>query len=196
MAQTKILIDTNSYLRLAQNLHPLLCQSFGSCAYTIYAHADLNDELKGNRRIKGKFTWFSEEKFKEARIRSVQLSRQNKQDIEDFRAHMWDYVMEEQYAKYGKGASPVDVLILATALALGIKVVTDDQDMIEVAQEFEVDFLSSLALLKLMLDEDHIEMEKVIQVTEQWQYDNDTPYKAWKQEYRKLFDQPPQIIDS
>jgi hypothetical protein len=38
MAQTKILIDTNSYFRLAQNLHPLLKTPFGKAEYTIYAH--------------------------------------------------------------------------------------------------------------------------------------------------------------
>tara|TARA_B110000037_G_scaffold206686_1_gene252860 strand:+ start:349 stop:678 length:330 start_codon:yes stop_codon:yes gene_type:complete len=41
--------------------------------------------------------------------------------------------------------------------------------------------------MRLMLDEDHIQMDKIEQVVAQWQYDNDTPYKTWKQEYKTLF---------
>ncbi len=51
MAQTKILLDSNSYFRLAQNLHPLLCQPFGSADFTLYIHADLNAEFSKRQLI-------------------------------------------------------------------------------------------------------------------------------------------------
>lgn len=45
--------------------------------------------------------------------------------------------------------------------------------------------------MQLMLEESHIELEKIEQVVAQWQFDNDTPYKEWKKEYKRLFKQAP-----
>ena len=36
MAQKRIVVDSNSYFRLAQNIHPLLCQPFGQEDLTLY----------------------------------------------------------------------------------------------------------------------------------------------------------------
>ena len=51
--------------------------------------------------------------------------------------------------------------------------------------------ISSLKLLHLMLEADHIDREKVRQVVAQWQYDNDTPYRGWETEFRVLFGEDP-----
>ena len=55
MAQKKIIVDSNSYFRLAQNIHPLLCQPFGNDQLTLYIHADLNNEFRRSPRLKNKF---------------------------------------------------------------------------------------------------------------------------------------------
>jgi hypothetical protein len=72
--------------------------------------------------------------------------------------------------------------------------VTDDQDMKILADDFEVKHMTSLMLMKLMLDENHIDIDKVSQVVQQWQYDNDTPHKKWKDEYEELFGHSPSIF--
>jgi len=41
MAQTKILLDTNTYLRLAQSMHPLLGIPFGKNEFTLYIHKEI-----------------------------------------------------------------------------------------------------------------------------------------------------------
>lgn len=187
MAQTKILIDTNSYFRLAQNIHPLLCQPFGAVDYTLYAHADLNSELRGVSRLKSKFHWVSDTSYVENRKRSLSLSKNNKSDIEDNYDYLWNYAQTEFHQIRGKGPGETDTLILATALALNIFVVTDDQDMRELAEEFEVKHMSSLELMKLMLDEKYLRIEQIHCVVEQWQYDRETPYQKWRAEYKKLF---------
>ena len=51
MAQTKILLDTNSYHRLAENLHPLLFVPYGDENFTLYAHKDLRDECLRQPRL-------------------------------------------------------------------------------------------------------------------------------------------------
>lgn len=100
MAQTKIIVDSNSYFRLAQNIHPLLCQPFGKENFTLYMHAELNAEFRGGG-------------------------------------------------------------------------------------------ISTLELLKLMLEANHVDIEKVEQVVAQWSYEKDTPYNGWEVEYRALFRREP-----
>ena len=42
-----------------------------------------------------------------------------------------------------------------------------------------------------MLDAGHIDDDKVNMVVEQWIYDNDTPHREWKKEFKKLFGREP-----
>ena len=191
MAQTKIVVDTNAYFRLAQNIHPLLCRPFGQEQYTLYAHADLNTELKNVIRVRGKLDWVSQPKYIAARKRSLTLSKINKKEINKNYDYMWGHALEEFHQPEGKGPSQVDTLILATALALDIYVVTDDQDMLKLAQDFEVKQMTSLELMKLMFDQKHIDLEKIKQVVEQWQFDKETPHKNWETEYKNLFGHSP-----
>lgn len=187
MAQTKIIVDTNSYLRLAQNIHPLLCQPFGRDEYTLYMHADLNAEFRTSSRLQSKFQWASETEYADNRKRSLSISKPQKKEIEESFDFMWEHVKEEFHQRRQKGPSRIDTIIVATAFVLGIRLVTDDQDMIELAETYGVYQLTSLELLKLMLENDHINMEKIEQVVDQWQYDKDTPYQYWEKEYETLF---------
>lgn len=191
MGQSKILIDTNSYLRLAQNIHPLLCKPFGKEKHTVYMHADLNFEYRTSSRLRSKFDWASRTEFTENRKRSLSISKADKIEIEATFEFMWEHVKDEFINARGKGPSNVDTKIVATAAVLQIPVVTDDQDMIELAEAYGVHQLSSMELMKMMLEADHIDLSKVRLVVAQWQYDEDTPNKNWKPEYKKLFGESP-----
>lgn len=191
MAQTKILVDSNSYFRLAQNIHPLLCQPFGSEEYTLYIHADLNAEFRCSSRLRNKFHWVEAQDYIENRRRSINLSKAQKKEIEETYAFLWEHVQDEFLATRGKGPSPIDTRIVATALVMGIPMVTDDRDMIELADTYEVTHMSSLELMKLMLDQSHIDDDKVDQVVEQWIYDNDTPNRAWESDFERIFGRKP-----
>lgn len=187
MGQSKILIDTNSYLRLAQNIHPLLCEPFGKEKHTVYMHADLNFEYRTSSRLQSKFDWASRTEFVENRKRSLSISKADKREILSTHEYMWEYVRDEFFNTRGKGPSTVDTKIVATAAVLQIPVVTDDQEMIELADVYGVPQLSSMELMKLMLDSKHIDFSKIEQVVAQWQYDGDTPNKNWKSEFKKHF---------
>jgi predicted nuclease of predicted toxin-antitoxin system len=187
MAQERLIVDSNSYFRLAQNIHPLLCHPFGKNDLTLYIHADLNEEFRRSTRLKNKFHWVAEAKYAENRSRSISLTAAQKAEIDTTYDYLWDHVKEAFLRPYGKGPSSIDTRIVATALVLGIQVVTDDRDMIELAKEFDVKHVSSLGLMKVMLDEGRIDYEQVTMVVEQWMYDNDTPHRDWKKEFKKLF---------
>lgn len=191
MAQTKIIVDSNSYFRLAQNIHPLLATPFGKESYTLYIHSDLTEEFKYSPRLKNKFDWVIGEKYAKNRSHSIGLSKEQKKQIEDAYSFMRQFVQEEFLAKKGKGPSPIDTRIVATAFILGIEVVTDDADMIELINEYGVGHLTSLGLMKRMIDCGHINDAKVDQVVEQWMYENDTPHKDWKMEFKSLFRRKP-----
>ena len=45
MPQSKILVDTNSYLRLAKSIRPLLFVPFGDKEYCLYILSELNEKL-------------------------------------------------------------------------------------------------------------------------------------------------------
>ena len=57
MAQSKILLDTTTYLRLAQSIHPLLGQTFGEKNFTLYVHKEIEIELKRSGRLQSEFSW-------------------------------------------------------------------------------------------------------------------------------------------
>jgi predicted nuclease of predicted toxin-antitoxin system len=187
MAQTKIIVDSNSYFRLAQNIHPLLCQPFGKENHTLYMHADLTSEIRSSSRIQNRFDWVCESKYVENRNRSISLTKQQKREIEETCEFMWEHVKDEFLDVRGKGPSRVDVRIVATAAVLGIRMVTDDQDMIELAETYGVHQMTSMELMKLMLDCKYITVDKVDQVVEQWIFEKDTPNRNWKAEFKMVF---------
>jgi hypothetical protein len=191
MAQTKIIVDSNSYFRLAQNIHPLLCQPFGDDELTLYIHADLSAEFKYSSRLRNKFHWVSESKYVTNRGRSINISKAQKKEIESTYEYLWEHVKDEFLDQRSRGPSPIDTRIVATGLILKIRVITDDRDMIELGETFGVHQLTSLELMKLMLDEEHIDDGKIDQVVAQWIYDNDTPNKDWKKEFKSIFGRKP-----
>lgn len=75
MAQTKILLDTNSNLRLAQNLHPLLFVPCGEENINLNAHKDLKDECMRQPRLANKSDWITLPKYEENRKRALALSK-------------------------------------------------------------------------------------------------------------------------
>ena len=186
MAQTKILLDTNSYLRLAVNLHPLLFVSYGKEDITLYAHKDLRDECMRQPRLANKFDWITLEKYEENRKRPLSVSKAKHAEIGANFDFMWGQVQTD-----GLTPSRIDTRILATALALGIRVVTDDQGMLDLATEYGVETWTTLELMKSMIDAGHITMAKVRQVVEQWVDDGDLPAKKLRQAYKRLFGEDP-----
>jgi predicted nuclease of predicted toxin-antitoxin system len=99
---------------------------------------------------------------------------------------MWGQVQTD-----GLTPSKIDTRILATAFALGIRVVTDDQGMLELAADYGVETWTTLELMKSMLDAGHITMKKVRQVVQQWVYDEDLPAKKLRQPYKEFFGEDP-----
>lgn len=181
MPQSKILVDTNSYLRLAKNIHPLLFIPFGDDNYCLYVIDELNTELK-NKRLASKFPWVADEEYVENRETTPSISRKQRKSIQQTFEYVWSSVLTDF-----PGPSKVDALYIAYAIELGVPVITDDQDMIALAEEFEVRVMPTLELMKIMLDAEHITTEKVESIVAYWQYIGDKPAN-FERDYKRFFE--------
>lgn len=184
MAQSKILVDTNCYLRLAQSIRPLLFVPFGDREYCLYVIPELNDELE-KKHLRNKFPWVDDPEYQNDRNRHPTVSRKQKRSIQDTFDHIWDYVETEL-----PGPSRVDALYIAYAIELDVHVVTDDEDMIVLAETFDAKVMRTLDLLKLMLDAGHIDMGKIQAIVSYWRHIEDMPGQL-RRRYRSLFGEEP-----
>ncbi len=180
MPQSKILVDTNSYLRLAKNIHPLLFIPFGDDNYCLYVIDELNTELK-NKRLASKFPWVSEEAYVENRETTPTISRKQRASIQETFEYVWNAVLTDF-----PGPSKVDALYIAYAIELGVPVITDDQDMTALAEEFDVRVMPTLELMKIMLDAEHLTSDKVESIIAYWQYIGDKPAN-FERDYKRFF---------
>ncbi|MGK0415443.1 MAG: putative nuclease of putative toxin-antitoxin system [Halopseudomonas sp.] len=180
MPQSKILVDTNAYLRLARTVRPLLFVPFGDDEYCLYILPELNKELQG-RRLKSKFFWVDEEEYASNRRHFPAIGKKQKKNIENTFTFVWEHVQTEL-----PGPSRVDALYVTYAIELDVPVVTDDQDMTELAQAFGARVMSTLELLKIMLDCGHTDMRTIDSLCEYWKHLSDIPAN-FHSDYKKLF---------
>jgi len=180
MAQSKILIDTNSYLRLANRIHPLLATAFGESLYCLYCIPELNRELE-SRRLLNKFPWIDEDSYYQNRQMFPVINRKQSKSINDTYEFIWAYVQSEF-----PGPSRVDTRFISYALELEIPIVTDDQDMTELAKLYGVEIISTIALLRLMVDGQHITIKVVDGLLDYWRYLGDRPANM-DQDYARYF---------
>ncbi len=185
MPQSKILIDSNVYFRLAQSIHPLLQVEFGEEKYCLYVIKELQEEYAKNQRLKNKFSWVNETEYKKNRDCGLIISKKSQSEIS--RVH--EFI--KNHAKYTyPGISKVDITALSHAYVLDISIVTDDFDMLALAVDFNIRTLKTLELLKLMLDCRRIDMIIVRQIAAYWHYSDDKP-KLFATDYKKLFKELP-----
>jgi hypothetical protein len=182
MPQTKLLLDTNAYLRLALTIHPLLFISFGEKNYTLYVIEDFQKEFNRRRRLKRSFPWVNQKEFRDNRSKSITLSKQNKKDVDIALSFIW-----EQNISLGLGASEIDVRALSIGYVLNIQIITDDRDMIELANSLSIKGMRILPLLSIMIDSNHIGLDKIKELVTYLDYTDDLPYKDFVKDINEKF---------
>jgi hypothetical protein len=185
MPESRILLDTNSYFRLAQSIRPLLNVQFGEKNFNLYVLKELQDEYEKNPRLTNQFSWVNDPEYVQNRSQRISVKAAEKKEIKRAFDFILDYVRNVH-----PGVSRVDVLCLAYCEQLHIPVVTDDDEMRQAASDYEIKTLKTLDLLKLMLDCSHINLAKVREIAAYWVYMKDTP-KSFKADYKRLFGEEP-----
>ncbi|WP_260961249.1 DNA-binding protein [Pseudomonas citri] len=170
MPQSKMLVDTNSYLRLAQNIRPFLAVEFGPDPTCLYVLAETGMEIEASHRLTHKFFWALEEEHVLERKFTPSISRKQKKEMLDALSYIWEFVLSDH-----PGPSKVDATYLAYGYILKLPVVTDDRDMRSLAKIFDIKTVKTLELMKHMLDVEHITLVKVRGIVDHWKYINDLP---------------------
>ncbi len=186
MTGRKIVLDTNSYLRLACTIHPLLSEEFGAAKNCLYVCPQFEKEYSRGSRIKTKFEWVNEVCYIENRKRKITVSRKETKEFRETTTWLLSHVLDMNFPKNESTPSKIDLEVLAIGIVLNVPVVTDDRAMHRVADEFGIETLSTLELLKLMFDCEYLKQETIISVVEYWHYLPDVPAK-FKSEWNNLF---------
>ena len=185
MVQSRILVDSNSYFRLAKSIHPLLNVEFGDKRYCLYCLKELQDEYNRNPRLKNSFSWVNEQEYVKNRSHLLKITREEKMEIKRAYDFILDYVRNVH-----PGVSKIDVLCLAHAEQLCMPVVTDDEEMSIAAGAYDIKTFKTLELLKLMLECRYIDIKKIREIAAYWTYLNDKP-KDFHLDYKRLFGEAP-----
>lgn len=185
-----VLLDSNAYFRLAQSIRPLLGQTFGPPPpYSLFVLDILAKEFASSPRLQNKFEWVNQAEYRDDRRANTYEVKGTKWVAEVERAFSYfaSYVKFEELSP-----SPEDIRALAVGYVKQIPVVSDDHDVRKVAAAHKISCLWSLDLLKLMLDTKRIDMEKVQEVVEYWEQQNDLPRRNrddLRAQYKALFGQ-------
>ncbi len=167
-----ILLDSCAYFRLARSIHPLLAGTFGPPPpYSLFVLAALDDEYLTSSRLKNKFEWVNAAAYKQDRCSKRYVCRGKWAGVAD-RA----FSFLSGYAKQnGLILAPEDLKALAVGFSRQFRVVSDDRDLLSVADAHGIECLSTLDLMKLMLDVGRITMSKVNEVLAYLDHENDLP---------------------
>jgi len=179
-----ILVDSCSYFRLAQGIHPLLKKYFCEEKHVLGVIKELNQEYNKNPSLKHKFFWVNEAEFVENRKRCFSLSPGQKSDINNAFFFLREMARDEGY-----GVSKIDLKALSHAEVLCIPVLTDDTDMLMLAKEYNINTYTSLQIMKILYDCGAISMRQVRFIAAFWVYLKDTP-KSFRKSFEKLFNEP------
>ena len=187
MSRTVILLDSNAYFRLACSVRPLLGGEFGPEKCTLAVIPQLAQEFRRSNRLQSKFEWVLEPEYVDNRARhTLTPPKKHREEIELTCSYVAGRAEE-----LGLTVSPVDCWALASAHVLRLSLATDDTGMQALAGDlqFGAKLLTTLELLKLMLDARRVSLEDVERVVQYWQYNRDLPSNA-RENYQRLFGGP------
>lgn len=151
---TLVLLDTNTYLRLAKRIRPLLGVKFGQKDYVLTVLKDVEDEVRRNRTLRSRFPWFDDEAFGAERDSAqIRLNAAEKTALDNARSVLRGHVLADvdRYTTGGRHPpSDTDCRVLAFGQVRDAIVVTDDLGMHLLASDFELPIWHGWELLAKM----------------------------------------------
>jgi hypothetical protein len=181
-ASQDLLLDSSTYFRLGNSIHPLLQPSFGVAPqYSLHVLAELDDEYATSIRLRHKFEWVSHAEYRNDRkARRYELRGPDRAAALNAFSFLLAYADE-----HGINLSREDLKALAVGFVKGIPVVSDDGGMAQVAAANGIECWHTLKLLRIMETAGRIDWEQVTQIVVYWEYEKDLPMALPK--LRKLF---------
>lgn len=195
---TLALLDTNTYLRIAKRIRPLLGVEFGQKNYVLTVLKDVEDEVRRSRKLQFKFPWFDSEDFGAERDAArVRLRADEKQILKDTQSVLRGHVLSEldRYTTGGRQPpSETDCRVLAFGQVREAIVVTDDLGMHLLADDFEIPIWHGWQLLAKMKTAKLVNNQLVREIYEALENNKDIP-QSWAvakhSEFARIFGAQP-----
>jgi len=183
----RILLDTNSYLRLAEQLHPLLLTTIpGNEGGELWILGELYKELQSSSRLRNQFSWtFLPEFVENRKTCRWRLRKDQREQIESVTDFALKYSRE-----IGNGASPFDIRCLAFGSVLDCPVVTDDKDMRRLGEALEITVMGTIELLGIMVRSGHCNLQQARNLIRYWIAIDDLP-PDHREAFRAQFGEEP-----
>jgi hypothetical protein len=142
---------------------------------------DLDREFLRSRRLISKFHWVADPVYCTDRESSLYSPRgKTAPQVDTSLTYLIKYAQAKRI-----DISYEDLKALAVGSARGYTVITDDGGMQQLAELFAIECWPTLKLMKLMLDCKRIDLDKVKEVVEYWNAEDDLPRHIV--DFRKLY---------
>jgi hypothetical protein len=194
---TQVLLDTNTYLRLAKRIRPAVGREFGQVPYVLVILKAVEDEVHRSARLRFLNPWFDEPEFARERMaKQTRLNAAEKQDLKLVQDVLLGTVQLD-VAKYTTGRSPpgaTDCWLLAYGQVKGAIVVTDDLGMHTLASDFGLKVWHGFELLAKLKTAKVVDNDLVREIYDALE-GNDDMTETWRrakhQEFLKIFGPAP-----
>lgn len=186
---TQVLLDTNTYLRLAKRIRPAVGRKFGQVPYVLVILKAVEDEVHRSARLRFLNPWFDEPEFaSERQAKQTRLNEAEKQEIKLVKDVLQGTVQLD-VAKYTTGRSPpgaTDCWLLAYGQVKGAVVVTDDLGMHTLASDFGLKVWHGFELLAKLRTAKVVDNDLVREIYDALERNGDMT-ETWRQAKHREF---------
>lgn len=161
------LLDTNVYLRLAKRIRPILGVSFGTKQYQVTILKDVENEVHRSNTLAFHYPWFSNAEFVTERLaKQLRLSGAEKSKLENAKSIIHGTVKgDKRFIINGRSPpSPTDCRVLAFSQIRQAIIVTDDEGMHILAEDFGIEVWHGCRLLDELRKAGVIKNELIIDI--------------------------------
>jgi len=187
---TEVLLDTNTYLRLAKRIRPVVGRQFGQVPYVVVILKAVEDEVHRSPRLKFHNPWFDEPEFAQERLaKQKRLSADDKSAMTLVQDVLLGMVQMEvdKYTSHGRhppGAT--DCWLLAYAQVKNAVVVTDDLGMHTLASEAGLKVWHGFELLAKLKTARVVDNELIREIYDALERNGDMT-ETWRQAKHREF---------
>lgn len=187
---TEVLLDTNTYLRLAKRIRPVVGRQFGQVPYVVVILKAVEDEVHRSPRLKFHNPWFDEPEFAQERLAKVKrLSADDRSAMTLVQDVLLGMVQMEvdKYTSHGRhppGAT--DCWLLAYAQVKNAVVVTDDLGMHTLASEAGLKVWHGFELLAKLKTARVVDNELIREIYDALERNGDMT-ETWRQAKHREF---------
>lgn len=191
---TLVLLDTNTYLRLAKRVRPAVGVEFGQKGYVLTILKMVEDEVHRSPRLRHRYPWFDDAEFANERMaKQVRLSADEKKSIQAVQSVLHASVLEEADKFTSGGRSPpgaTDCWLLAFGQVRSAIVVTDDLGMHTLAAGFDIKVWHGYELLDKLRSAKVVDANLILEIYDALERNGDlteTWLKARRSTFAKVF---------